>query len=114
MIIQSGSLAEKLADAAHFAAREADTAQDNARAFGHEADRKNASFYRSLALAYFRLGEALSSGLSLKSAVAGLPAPRGLDEQTGRAYRELLALVSQGEITRVEMSRLVPSPYKLP
>ncbi len=110
------TLASKLAAAGHFAAREAETAEQNAKSFGHSADAKNAVFLRTLAITYFAVSEAMFAGVPVPPALARLRLPREFDGGDGEMFQLYQSVVSQviqpEKLAAVSLSVLVPTVYK--
>lgn len=107
------TLASKLADAGHFAAREAETAEQNAKSFGHSADAKNAVFFRTLAITYFAVSEAMFAGVPVQPALARLNLPREFDGEMSQVYQKVVSQVIRPEtLSAVPLSVLVPTVYK--
>lgn len=106
------TLASRLADAGHFAAREAETAEQNAKLFGHSADAKNAVFFRALGIAYFAMSEALFSGAELMSAMKRVHLPREFNSEMSGAYQAAISRVNETKnASDVSLSALVPTLY---
>lgn len=107
------SLASRLADAGHFAAREAETAEQNARSFGHSADTKNALFFRTLGIAYFAMSEAMFAGAQMTEALKIVRLPRGFDGKMSRAYQDAInQVIGKEDLSDVPLTALVPTVYQ--
>lgn len=111
--MSDNSLASRLADAGHFAAREAETAEQNAKSFGHSADTKNALFFRTLGIAYFAMSEAMFAGVQITEALKSVRLPREFDAKMSQAYQAAISqVIGRENPSDVPLSALVPTLYQ--